>query len=400
MRLLKSTRITKYTAKYTAIVVVVLLSIIIAIRLFVPEMIDRRMNGITLPPPYSVSPEARDLYDSLDFISDLHSDVLLWKRDINHQHQHGHQDIPRMITANVALQGFTIVNKVPRGLNFNSNPSDSDQLTLPFAIQGRPFSSWYNLTDRVLTQINELNQYASNFNGRLKVITTKRDLSAYLTERTANKNMTAAFIGIEGAQALQGDINNLKVLSSAGVTMIGLTHFFDNEVGGSAHGIEKGGITEFGRQLLSEMEKRNILVDLSHASPRLIDDVLSFAKKPLIVSHTGVKGTCDNVRNLSDQQLIGIASTGGVIGIAMFEGATCGTDAKAIAGAIKYTVDLVGVQHVGLGSDFDGAVTTAFDVTGLPKIIDELLKLGISKQAIELIMGENIKRVLLQHLPD
>lgn len=376
------------------------MSTIIAIHMVVPEMIDKRMNKVTLLPPYTVSPEATKLYDSLDFVSDLHSDVLLWKRDINHQHQHGHQDIPRMIEANVALQGFTIVNKVPRGLNFDSNPSDSDQLTLPFAIQGRPFSSWYNLTERVLTQINELEQYAIDSGGRLKVIKTKRDLSTYLIDRTENNNMTAAFIGIEGAQALHGDIKTLNDLSSAGVTMIGLTHFFDNEVGGSAHGIVKGGITEFGRLLISEMEKRNILVDLSHASPQLINDVLSIANKPLIVSHTGVKGTCDNIRNLSDDQLKGIASTGGVIGIAMFEAATCGTDAKTIASAIKYTSDLVGAQHVGLGSDFDGAVTTAFDVTGLPKIIDELLKLGISEQDIRLIMGDNIKRVLLKNLPD
>jgi microsomal dipeptidase-like Zn-dependent dipeptidase len=386
--------------KYSVIGFAILMSTIIAIHMVVPEMIDKRMNKVTLLPPYTVSPEATKLYDSLDFVSDLHSDVLLWKRDINHQHQHGHQDIPRMIEANVALQGFTIVNKVPRGLNFDSNPSDSDQLTLPFAIQGRPFSSWYNLTERVLTQINELEQYAIDSGGRLKVIKTKRDLSTYLIDRTENNNMTAAFIGIEGAQALHGDIKTLNDLSSAGVTMIGLTHFFDNEVGGSAHGIVKGGITEFGRLLISEMEKRNILVDLSHASPQLINDVLSIANKPLIVSHTGVKGTCDNIRNLSDDQLKGIASTGGVIGIAMFEAATCGTDAKTIASAIKYTSDLVGAQHVGLGSDFDGAVTTAFDVTGLPKIIDELLKLGISEQDIRLIMGDNIKRVLLKNLPD
>ena len=198
--------------KYSVIGFAILMSTIIAIHMVVPEMIDKRMNKVTLLPPYTVSPEATKLYDSLDFVSDLHSDVLLWKRDINHQHQHGHQDIPRMIEANVALQGFTIVNKVPRGLNFDSNPSDSDQLTLPFAIQGRPFSSWYNLTERVLTQINELEQYAIDSGGRLKVIKTKRGLSTYLIERTENNNMTAAFIGIEGAQALQGDIETLNDL--------------------------------------------------------------------------------------------------------------------------------------------------------------------------------------------
>ena len=84
----------------------------------------------------------------------------------------------------------------------------------------------------------------------------------------------------------------------------------------------------------------------------------------------------------------------------MFEKAICGTQVSDVANAIKYTIDLIGPQHVGLGSDFDGAIPSVFDVTGLPQIVDELLKLGVSEADMKLIMGENVKRVLLENLPD
>jgi len=391
----------KLSVKKIAIILFSLILLIyILARLFVPNIIDKRFNKTINLPPYQVSDKAAKLYQSLNFVSDLHSDVLLWNRNIINKHSHGHEDIPRMLEANIGLQAFTIVNKVPKSLNFDKNDDQSDQITLPFIIQGRPISSWFDLTQRVVVQSESLQRFADESNGDLRVIKSKQDLTKYIEDRSKNKNMTAGFLGIEGAQALQGKMENLDVVYKAGIRMIGLTHFFDNEVGGSAHGIEKGGITDFGKLLIRKMEEKNVFVDLSHASPKLIDDVLAIATKPMLISHTGVKGTCDNVRNLSDEHLIKIARLGSVVGIAMFEKAICGTQAKDIAKAIKYTADLVGVEHVGLGSDFDGAIAAVFEVRGLPQIVDELLKLEMSEQDIELVMGENVKRVLLSHLPD
>jgi membrane dipeptidase len=108
-------------------------------------------------------------------------------------------------------------------------------------------------------------------------------------------------------------------LDAAGFRMIGLAHFFDNEFAGSAHGVEKYGLTEQGRALVRDMERRKILVDLAHASPKTIEDVTAMASRPVIFSHTGVRGTCDNRRNLSDEQLRKIAATGGVIGIGFWD---------------------------------------------------------------------------------
>jgi microsomal dipeptidase-like Zn-dependent dipeptidase len=142
-----------------------------------------------------------------------------------------------------------------------------------------------------------------------------------------------------------------------------------------------------------------MLVDLAHASAQTIDDALAIATKPIIVSHTGARGTCDNARNLSDDQLRRIAATGGVVGIGYWDAAVCGTDARAIARAVRYVANLIGVEHVGLGSDFDGAVITPFDTTGLVEVTDALLAEGFGDEEVGKIMGGNVVRVLSENLP-
>jgi microsomal dipeptidase-like Zn-dependent dipeptidase len=181
--------------------------------------------------------------------------------------------------------------------------------------------------------------------------------------------------------------------------MIGFAHFFDNDYAGSAHGADKGGLTDQGKDLLRRMETLGIAADLAHASPTTIDDVLRLATRPVVVSHTGVKATCDNNRNLSDDQLRRIAATGGVVGIGYWETAACGRSAREIAKAMKHVADLVGDDHVALGSDFDGAVVTPFDTSGLPQVTQALLDTGISEESIVKILGGNVRRVFATTLP-
>jgi microsomal dipeptidase-like Zn-dependent dipeptidase len=209
----------------------------------------------------------------------------------------------------------------------------------------------------------------------------------------------AAFLGVEGAQALDGNLDNLDALFDAGVRMMAPTHLSDNDMGGSAHGIEKGGLTDRGRELVRRMESKGMIVDLAHASARTFDDVIAISTRPVVVSHTGVRGTCDNVRNLSDDQLRAVAKTGGIVGIGYWETATCGRDAVAVARAIRHAITVAGIAHVGLGSDFDGAVAEPFDTTGLVQITDALLVGGFGEAEIESIMGGNVVRLLLATLP-
>jgi microsomal dipeptidase-like Zn-dependent dipeptidase len=152
-------------------------------------------------------------------------------------------------------------------------------------------------------------------------------------------------------------------------------------------------------QLWPVRRAKKMVIDLAHASAATIDDVLRMATRPVVVSHTGVRGTCANQRNLDDAQLAAISANGGLIGIGFWETAVCGGDARAIARAVAHAKNVAGFEHVALGSDFDGAVTTPFDVTGLPQITQALLDAGLDQTAIEAVMGGNARRLLKKLLP-
>jgi len=367
--------------------------------LIVPGLADRKLNPVLFPPPYFASSRAQSLHKQL-LIVDLHADSLLWQRNLLARNSRGDVDIPRLIDGNVALQAFTIVTKTPRGLNIESNDDKTDNITL-LAIAGRwPISTWGSLKERTLYQASRLSDFAARSNGKFVLIKTSADLAAYLKRRSAEPEITAGFLGVEGAHALDGDLNNIDVFFEHGIRMMSPTHFFDNDIGGSAHGLVKGGLTEKGKEMVRRMQAKGMIVDVAHASGNVISDVLKISTRPIFVSHTGVKGTCNNNRNLSDEQFKGIANTGGLIGIGYWETAVCGKDAKAIARAIRYTANVAGVEHVGLGSDFDGAVAEPFDTTGLVQITDALIAEGFSDDEIKMIMGGNAIRVLLESLPE
>lgn len=378
--------------------VVLLLLALGVVWFIVPARIEKGRNIILTPPPYQASDAAQALHKRL-LVADLHADTLLWNRDILQRAVYGQVDVPRLIAGNVAVQGFTVVTKTPRDMNIENNTGDTDNITLLAFAQRWPLASWFDLTERALHQARRLHDATARSQGKLVVLKTRGDVLRYLERRQTEREIVAGFLGIEGAHALSGEVNNLDRLFDAGYRMIGLAHFFDNEMGGSAHGVAKGGLTDKGRELVKRMEQRSVFIDLAHASPHVIEDVLAVATRPIIVSHTGVKGTCDNTRNLSDDQLKRIARTGGVVGIGFWDTAVCGRDARAIARAIRYTVDLIGVDHVALGSDFDGSVETPFDATGLVLITEALLQEGFGEAEISKIMGENVLRTLQAYLP-
>lgn len=366
--------------------------------LFGPYLADRASNKVLVPGPYPVPEEARALHARLA-VSDLHADTLLWDRDLVERGTHGHVDIPRLIEANVTLQGFFLVTHTPRGLNIHRNEDTTDNITLLSVFQRWPVATWTSRKARALHQAGRLRDAAARSGGKLTLITSRAELAAYRERRAREPGITAGFLGVEGAHCLDGDLNALDELFAAGIRVVAPTHFHDNFLGGSASGVTRGGLTAAGRDLITRLEAKRMLVDLAHASPALIQDVLAMAKRPVIVSHTGVRGTCDNPRNLSDQELAGIARTGGVAGIAFFKTAACGNEFTDIVRAIKHAAKVMGPEHVALGSDFDGAVLTRTDVTGLPLLTAALLQAGFTEQQIAGIMGGNVLRVLGEHLP-
>ena len=364
----------------------------------VPRLVDERENKVLKRPPYAASGRALELHKQL-VIADLHADSLLWGRDLLERGRYGHVDVPRMVDGNVTLQVFSLPTKTPRGLNIEHNDDKSDDIRLLAIVDRWPIRTWNSLTERALYQASRLHQMAAASRGTFVVIKSAADLSQYLERRLQNRNLAAGLLSIEGAHALDGKLENLDVLYGAGYRMMSPSHFFDTDIGGSAAGLAKTGLTDKGREWVRQMESRGMIIDLAHASSKTIDDVLAVSTRPLVVSHTGVKGTCNNNRNLSDGQIQAIASKGGLIGIGYWETATCGTDAAAIVKAMRYVSKRVGAEHVALGSDFDGAVTTPFDTTGLVQITDAMLAAGYSEHEIRMIMGENVMKFLQENLP-
>jgi len=363
-----------------------------------PTIVDGRMNTVIHPAPYAASVQAGTVHQTL-FVADLHDDALLWNRDLLQRYDRGHSDLPRLLDGHMALQVFATVTKTPKGLNYERNGADTDSITLLVMAQRWPTATWNSLLQRALYQGDKLHQYAKDSQGRLVVVKSRQDLVGFVQAWSQDNKRVAAVLATEGLHPLEGKLENVDVLYDAGFRIAGLTHFFDNEVGGSAHGLAKGGLTPFGRQVVERLEAKGMLIDLAHASRPLIDDVLAVAKRPVLVSHTGVVGTCPGPRNLTDAHLQRIAATGGVVGIGYWEGAVCDPGVPAIVRAIRYAVDKVGVAHVALGSDFNGATRTPFDVTGLPQLTEGLIAAGFSAGDIRAIMGGNVQRLLLQSLP-
>ncbi len=385
-----------------AIVCGLLVVLAAAVRLFVPGIVERHLNTVARRAHRAPSARALALHRRL-VIVDLHADSLLWDRDLLRRSSRGHADVPRLIEGNVAVEAFTVVTKTPRGTNILRNDDRSDMVLPLVIVEGWPPRTWGSLLQRALYAARKLQDAADRSEGRLTVVRTRADLAAYLERRRSSPGITAGFLGLEGAHALEGDLGAVDTLFAAGFRMIAPTHFFDTEWAGSAHGVAKGGLTEKGHALVRRLEERRILLDLAHASPRTIDDAVAMAARPLVVSHTGVKGTCDNIRNLSDAQLRAVAGTGGLVGVGFWgpagEGAVCGDHPSDVARAIRHAVAVAGIDHVALGSDWDGTVSAAFDAAGLVELTDALLAAGFGEDEIERVMGGNAVRLLSAALP-
>jgi membrane dipeptidase len=383
---------------FSKIAIVLGISLVLASVAFLvifPPIVDSKFNRVD-GQPVAVSARALKLHRKL-FIVDLHTDSLLWDRDLLVRNTRGHVDVPRLIAGNVAIQTFSIVTKVPgtwRGMPL------SDQITLLALAERWPSSTWSSLTERVLYQAGKLRAFADKSDGKLVVLQSITDLDAFQKRRSADSSCVGAILSVEGAHALDGKLENVELFRSNGIRMMSPSHFYDNEISGSSYGRTRGGLTTKGKELIRTMQQRDIIVDLAHASSATIKDALAVCTKPVVVSHTGVRGTCDNSRNLSDAEIIGVAKTGGLIGIGYWPQAVCGRDAKSIGASIRHVANLVGVQHVALGSDFDGACSAPFDVNGLPAVTQALMDQGFNEEEIHKIMGGNTLKLLRQLLPE
>ena len=369
---------------------VVLLAV--AFFMFAPGIVENSMNKV-VPVPLRITPRAEALQRMLD-VADMHADTLLWKRDLLTRSSRGQVDLPRLEAGHYALQVFSSVTKTPKGQNYDGNSGDTDNITTLVMADLQPTRTWTSLLERSLFHAEKLKRFVAASGGRMMLVASPADMTTLIAERRAGHPVTGAMLSIEGLQDIEGRLANLDRLYDAGFRMAGMTHFFDNDVAGSMHGIRKSGLTPLGRQVVAHMERIGMVVDVAHASHATVAEILRIATRPVVSSHGGVQATCRVNRNLTDDEVRGIARTGGVVGIGYWDAAICSTRPEDAAKAIAHVRDLVGIDHVGLGSDFDGAVTTGFDAGQVAAVTQALLDRGFSDDDIRKVMGGNVIRVL------
>lgn len=385
--------------KIIALVASLLLLVGLAVlHTIVPGELEGSMNLVKEHAAYEIRPEVQALHDQL-FIADLHTDSLLWKRDLLKESELGHIDLPRLQRGNVALQVFSATTKSPSGQNYDENTGDSDNITLLAMAQLWPVGTWQSLYERANYQLSKLVNFAEGSGGELIVVRSKEDMAALVSRRLDGEKVVAGLFLIEGAHPLEGEIENLDKLFDQGLRFVGLTHFFDNRLGGSLHGVSQEGLTEFGRSVIERTNELGAIVDVAHASPQMISDVLKLSSSPVILSHGGVKGACDTVRNLDDALMKDIAEKGGLIGIGYWDAAACDITPLGVVKSIRYAIDLLGIDHVALGSDYDGSTEVLFDTSELAILTQTMIDNDFTESEIRQVMGENVMFFLLDNLP-
>lgn len=357
---------------------------------YAPEIFYHMKNRANQYGTKQLNPEVAVYANNIRPI-DLHADLLLWNRDVRGPNFRGHLDFDRLIKSKFQLSVFSTVTKIPKNRNYFSNRDDSDVLSLLMIAQRWPRETWYSPFERAIYQSSKLKRAISQMNNQVYLIHNSSDLFNH-------PQKLGILLATEGMNLIDGKLENAQHLYDSGFRMFGLTHFTDNSVGGSAHGETKGGLTSFGRQLLNFAKDKKVIIDLAHSSEKLIEDVLTQYDGPVIVSHTGVQGTCPSPRNLSDNQIRKIVSHQGLIGVAFFPEAICDYTPKGIVDSMEYIEKVGGIDVIALGSDFEGSVKTDFDVLGTGLIIQEMWNRNWSKEKIEKVMFKNARDFFLRSL--
>lgn len=370
-------------------------------------------------PADSVSPRARKLHFS-SLVVDTHDDTTqrFFSRDfdLGKRNPTGHIDIPRMREGGMNAIFFSIW---------------IDGRTLgPPAIQ------------QALDQIDAVHQNVQKYSKDLAFAQTADEV-----RRAHEKGRIAVLLGVEGGHMLGNDLRMVRIFRDLGVRYMTLSHFYNDEwADSSTDKPAHNGLTDYGKEIVREMNRQGMLVDISHVSDKTFYDALAVSRAPMIASHSSCRALCDHPRNMTDDMIKALADKGGVIQInyeksfldqaykdardkqsggvvAVFDQMKkeCGKDQNCleqrmteqekqataegklphvswtrIIDHIDHAVKLVGADHVGLGSDFDGASMPdgMDDVTHLPQITDALLKKNYSEADIRKILGENTLRVL------
>ena len=306
-------------------------------------------------------------------------------------------DLPRLRSSGVRLVGMTVATAWP-DLRGSLSRWHFRSLGLPPSSVGSPpaIAEWV---------IGRINQWCEQSRGAMQVVRSSADLEACL----ADGGPVGVLIGVQGGHVLDGSLASVARLRQLGVRMFALAHVMDNSLVGSSTGRSGGGLTDYGREVIAELEAQSVIVDLAHMSVAGIEDALPLLKHPFVLSHTGLTDVAGArsrwrryspaTRNIPASLAVDIGAAGGLVGIVMSTRLLGGSTLDAAVRTIQLALDSAGEDHVAIGSDMDGALKMLIDVEGYPALTDALLAAGLPLASIEGFLGRNAVRFLGLTLP-
>ena len=304
-----------------------------------------------------------------EFIVDGHSDILLnYLRDKKYDfknHTDFQVDLPKLKEGNIGLEVFAVCS----------------------ALKGD------KALKKSLKLVDKFNCLIKN-NPEIELAKNYKDIKKIVSE-----DKIAAILAIEGADGIS-DLSILRVFYKLGVRMITLTWNYRNDIADGIDEIEENrGVTKYGKKFIEEMNRLGMIIDLSHLTPASFWDTIKYSKGPLVASHSNVKNICNHKRNLSDKQIKAIADRNGLIGINFcpeFIKSSNKVQIKDIVDHIKYLKDFVGIDHIALGTDYDGISETPENldnISKIPDLVKELKKNEFNSEEIAKITRDNWLRI-------
>lgn len=312
----------------------------------------------------------------------------MWNRDLTRASESGHVDFPRLKEAGVKIQCFTIVT---RGLPL------IDGFSLFAMKQGWPRHARATEWSRCTFQLDRLAAFCRESQGGASIAATATQL-----EQNLSAGRLSAVVGIEGGHALGGQVERVRELYTRGVRFMSLSHLSNNELGGTSTPLfgDKP-LTPHGRDVLDAMGEVGMLLDVAHASPSMLPELLAHPKARPFCSHAGLQGAHRHWRNLPDAVCKTIADKGGVVGVIFAPQFLGGRSMEHLARHLEHAVQVMGEDGVAFGSDFDGMIPLPKgmrDVRDLPKLTALLLERGMPVRVVEKVLGENYRRLFNETL--
>jgi microsomal dipeptidase-like Zn-dependent dipeptidase len=299
----------------------------------------------------------------------------------------GHVDLPRLRAVGVNVVGLTIATRWPN-LRGSLSGWHYRSLGMPARVTRRDMAMAEWLLHRI-------HGWCDQSDCGLVIVRSVLDLERCL----APGGPVGILLGVQGGHVLEGDLANLARLRAEGVRMFAPAHVMDNALVGSSTGRHSGGISDYGREVIAELEAQSIVVDLAHMSTAGIAQALPLLARPFVLSHTGLADISATNRNIPAALVADVGAAGGLVGIMLATRLLGGSTLDAAVRALRLAIESAGAAHVALGSDMDGALRMLIDVEGLPALTAALLESGLSETEVSGFMGANAAQVLARGLP-